>query len=557
LIGILVLASGCIGTAAQQPGRSAGSPVQPASAKVLTWAVDDSPKDVLALSGVGGTRGLVSAFRQIAHARLAKEDFALTAQPELAVEMPSAEKGTWRLNPDGTMETIWKLRPNAKWHDGTPFTAADLVFWFSVLRDPFLPSVSVTGLREVAGTSAPDPLTFVIQWSQVNYRADVFPDVGPLPRHLLEDLYGQRDAEAFLNSRYFSTDFVGLGPYRLVRWDPGSDIEFTRFDDYVLGPPLLDRVILRTISDYNTMLSGVLAGAVDLANPPGDLVDVADLNRRWEGTGNRVRADANDRIHMIYQQLRPGYARPLNGFTDRRLRQALYHATDSSSVAEVAYKGLSPVADSWIAPSSPIRREVESSIPRYPHDPAVALQLMAQAGWVRGADGILVHRESGDRFELDLRSRSGRHRELLVLADQWKAIGIEPTVTTIPPARIGDREYLATWPGVSTSRLETNDTVNTRRLHSQDIAGPANRWAGRNLAGYSNPRADALQERLVATIDRTEHIRLQRELLQEMLGDVAFIPMFWDLQFALITRQLKGDVSAVETGWNLVTWDRE
>jgi len=187
----------------------------------------------------------------------------------------------------------------------------------------------------------------------------------------------------------------------------------------------------------------------------------------------------------------------------------------------------------------------------------VALQLMAQVGWVRGPDGVLVHRDSGDRFELDLRSRSGRNRELLVLADQWKAIGIEPTVTIIPPALIGDREYLATWPGISTSRLETNDTVNTRRLHSRDIAGPANRWAGRNLAGYSNPRADALQERLLTTIDRSEHIRVQRELLQEMVGDVAFVPTFWDVEFALVTSRVKGDVSGVETGWNLATWDKD
>lgn len=556
LIAAGVLASGCTAPAGQ-PGGEPSSLSQPARAKVVTWAVDDSPKDVLALSGVGGTRGLVSAIRHIAHARLVMPDYRLAPQAELALELPSTEKGTWRLNPDGTMETIWKLRPGAKWHDGTPFTSADLVFWFSVLRDPFLPSVSVTGIREVSGTSAPDPLTFVIHWSQVNYLAAVFPDVGPLPRHLLEEAYQQKDAEAFLNHRYFSTDFVGLGPYRLNRWDPGADIEFVRFDDYVLGRPIIDRIILRTIPDYNAMLSNVLAGAVDLANPPGDLVDVADLNRRWEGTGNRLRADANDRIHMIYQQLRPEYARPVNGFTDRRARQALYHATDRASVAEVAFRGLSPVADSWIAPSDPIRRDVEASIPQYPYDPAAALQLLAQAGWTRGTDGVLVHRESGERFELDLRSRSGRNRELLVLADQWKAIGIEPTVTPIPPARIGDREYLATWPGISTSRLETNDAVNTRRLHSRDIAGPANRWAGRNLAGYANLRADALMERLVGTIDRSEHIRLQRELLQEMLGDVAFVPMFWDVEFVLVAAQLKGDVSGVETGWNLLTWDKD
>jgi ABC-type transport system substrate-binding protein len=184
---------------------------------------------------------------------------------------------------------------------------------------------------------------------------------------------------------------------------------------------------------------------------------------------------------------------------------------------------------------------------------------MSQAGWTRGADGVLVNNESGERFELDLRTRpgSGSQRELAVLADQWKVIGVAPSVTTTPPALVGDREYLATYPGIQTSRLESEDAFNGRRLHTKAIASPANRWSGRNGAGYGNPRADALQDRIVATVDRSEQIRLQRELLQEMLTDVAIIPMFWDVELALVTRSVKGDVSAVETGWNIATWDKQ
>ena len=55
-----------------------------------------------------------------------------TYQPQLAVKIPSIEKGSWKLNSDGTMDTTWKLRPNVKWHDGMPFTSADLVFTYQV-----------------------------------------------------------------------------------------------------------------------------------------------------------------------------------------------------------------------------------------------------------------------------------------------------------------------------------------------------------------------------------------------------------------------------------------
>jgi peptide/nickel transport system substrate-binding protein len=556
----LLVVAGCAAPATQTSGGPVDQAGRPGGAKVLTWAIVETPTDVQALSGVGGTRAHVSAIRPIAHARLVVDDFSLAPHPQLAVELPSTERGTWRVNADGTMETTWRLRPNVKWHDGTPFTSADLVFWFSVLKDPFLPSVNLIGLDQVATTSAPDPLTFTVHWSEIYYRADRFPDTGPIPRHLLDKLYEQKDAEAFLGSRYFTSEFIGLGPYRMTRWDPGSEIEFARFDGYFEGPPALDRVIVRTISDFNTMASNVLAEAVDLATAPGEQMDVAsDLKRRWEGNGNRVRTDANDRVRVVYLQVRPDYARPRNALINPAVRQALFFASDRPALAQVVTDALSPVADSWLAPTNPLRKELEASIPQYPHDPSRAGPLMAQAGWVRGSDGILVNPESGDRLELDLRTRpgSGSQRELFVLADQWSAIGVAPIVTTTPPTLVGDREYLATYPGIQTSRLESEDASNGRRLHTRNIAAPGNRWSGRNGAGYSNPRADALSDRLVATIDRTEQIRLQRELLQEMLGDVAFIPMFWDIELALVTKRVKGDVSAVETGWNISTWDRE
>src|SRR5436309_15387618 len=144
VIGLLsVVLVGC--AAPTGPGREAGpgSTATSSGPKTLTWAIGETPTDVQALSGVGGTRAHVSAIRPIAHARLVVDDGNLAPHPQLAVELPSVERGTWRVNADGSMETVWKLRPNVKWHDGTPLTSADLVFWFAVLKDGFLPSVNL------------------------------------------------------------------------------------------------------------------------------------------------------------------------------------------------------------------------------------------------------------------------------------------------------------------------------------------------------------------------------------------------------------------------------
>src|SRR6266542_769236 len=307
------------------------------------------------------------------------------------------------------METTIKLRPNMKWHDGHAFTADDVVFWFGVLKDEMYPAAtSLIGLDQVTSATAIDATTVLVRWSEPFFQANQIPDVGPLPKHILEGIWGQRDPEALLNNSYFTTDFVGLGPYKLAGWQPGSQIEFARFDDYFGGRPAFDRVVLRIISDFNTMVSNAMAGTVDIAQPPADSMEVAmELKRRWEGTGNQVRTDPNTKMRVIYMQFRSEYARPNNGLTNRTVRQALYHALDRPTAANVLMAGLSPVADSWFPPNDPQRKDVEASIPQYPYDTARATQLLGEAGWVRGGDGVLARQDTGERFDLELRNRPG------------------------------------------------------------------------------------------------------------------------------------------------------
>jgi ABC-type transport system substrate-binding protein len=313
----LVVLSACA-SPQSAPDRAAGGstdarPQASQGPKVLVWAVQNEPGNVTALSGLGGTRGPTSQFRILAHSRLATDDYTLTPQPDLALELPSVEKGTWKVNPNGTMETTWKLRPNIKWHDGTPFTSADIAFWFQVIKDEKIPGgASLIGIDQVTSVTTPDPSTVTIHWSAPFFQANEIPDVGPLPKHLLESAYTTSDAETFLNHRYFTTDFVGLGPYKLSGWTPGSQVEFERFNDYFGQRPAIDKVVLRIIPDFNTMVSNIMAGSVDLAQPPAENMDVAlDLKAKWEGTGDRVRTDPNDKMRVVYMQFRPETSRPV------------------------------------------------------------------------------------------------------------------------------------------------------------------------------------------------------------------------------------------------------
>src|SRR4051812_13774906 len=239
----------------------ATAPDRPAARKVLTLADAYEPKAITETFGEKQTTG--NNLKAVVQDALVYLPTFQSYQPQLATELPSIERGTWRVSPDGTMETIWHLRPNVKWHDGEPFTADDLVFSFQTSRDAEIATVPRAAERLVTSVEAPDPLTLVMHYSGPHVDAPRTTVGDVVPKHLLEELYA-RDKQAMANSTLHSTAFVGLGAYKMVRWDQGSFVEAARFDDYYLGRPPLDSIVVRFVTDPNTQVANVLAGAVDV-----------------------------------------------------------------------------------------------------------------------------------------------------------------------------------------------------------------------------------------------------------------------------------------------------
>lgn len=552
---ILAVALGGCAPGATVPSLQSAAPVQserPATPKVLTIAVARlvntlQRRVVGAVAGAGEPQ-----IWQIAHEHLVVED-AEVIVPRLATELPSIERDTWRLNADGTMDTIWKLRPNVRWHDGTPFTSAHMVFTYEVYKDPELPNQAQPNMRLMQSASAPDPLTFVVHWSGVYVDAAEAVGLYPLPRHLLEETY-RTEKNALLNSPRWTSEFVGLGPYRVERWEEGSRIEFVRFDDYFQGRPPLDRVVVRLIPDANTMVANILAGEIDAIIPVAISVDAAaELKQRWEGTGNQMHTFVEGQMRVLDIQHRPEVARPRNGLPDRVVRQALYQAIDRELLSSVITHGLGPVADSWFPPEDPLRRELESSIPKFPYDPVRSRQLFAEANWTPGPDGGLTHRETGDRFAIEVRGDPTFEREATVVADNWKAAGAEVSIHIIPVALVGDRSQKATAPGVFFQNVR-GAVFYRDRLHTRRTVTAENRWTGTNNGGYHNPTVDAILDRLSATIDPVARLALHRELLQEHLAEVPAMLLYWNPQPVPALKGVTGIKGAAT--WNFYEWDK-
>lgn len=487
--------------------------------------------------------------QEFLHDRLTARDASDRVVGRVA-EAISVDNGTWKLNPDGTMETVWKLRTNVKWHDGAPFTAEDLMFTYTAYKDPQLPSRYGDALRLMTSAEVLDPYTFVVHWSRPYATANDAPGLIPLPRHILLDLY-TADKESFGDATFHHRDFIGLGPFRILSWESGSHVELARFDDYFLGRPNLDRIVIRFIADANTVTANLLAGAIDMVFSK-DLIDTEgalDIKRRWEGTGHKVEFIPSNRLISVEIQFKPEYARPTDGWaTSRDVRQAMMHAIDRVALNEAATHGLSPIGDSWIPPHHEWASAADAA-PRYGYDVSRARQLLAHAGWTTtGTDGILLHSTTGERFETDLWNRFALQKEQAILADYWKTVGVQANVKQLPARR--DRAFEVTIAGGQMMDQTVYDYTYNYRIGTAGLATAENRWTGRNISGYSNPRVDELLARLVVTIEPREILNLHREIVREAFTDVALFPLY----FQLTPMLLREGVTGPEDGTPLNAW---
>lgn len=544
----------------QRAGPSSGGQERPSAPKILTMSIYQEPSVLIEDLAQTNTRaGGANTSFYIVHNFLAVEDHTHTYRPQIAVEMPSTERGTWTVNADGSMDLVWKLHPNVRWHDGTPFTSDDLVFSFNVFKDKDIPNTIGRVLADFESVTALDAHTLVAHWSRPYVDADQAPGLTPLPRHLFADLYANNKA-AIPSSPRLSTEFVGLGAYKLVKWESGSFIEYARFDEYFRGRPPLDSLIVRFVGDQNTMIASILSGAIDVILAIGLDVDATtEVKRRWEGTGNQALPQLRGGIRALEIQHRPEYAKPRNGLTSLIVRQAFYHAIDRPSLTD-AMGGLSVVADSWFSPTDSLRPEVEASIPQFPYDPSRASGLLSTAGWNRGPDGVLTHAQAGDRFEVQLTARGPRDvKEQLIIADGWKAIGAQLELYDVPPVLQQDREHTSTLPGAWLATIQIYHFIEDR-FHSKSITNAATRWTGTNRGGYSNPRVDSLLERLTATIPKAQRTALLRDLLREEMGDLPAMVLYWEGDIVLARKGVKG-VETARGGssgtWNVFEWDKE
>jgi len=502
---------------AREAAPAPGSPAAPARRSVVI-AFPVEPPTVEPSMGAGlGNRemsSMTSAFLAI----LGPGDEPL---PYLAEELPSIEKGSWRLLPDGQMETTYRLRPQATWHDGHRLTADDFVFGRQLHLDPELPIRFAQLDRRIREMRAVDDTTLYILWREPFFRAGAVtgPYLAPLPRHMLGDM-SANDRDTYINGPHWREQFLGAGPYKIERWEPGVELELRAHDGFVLGRPPIDRVVLKFIADVNVVLANLLSGAVDVGiSGQLSLAQTAALEQ--SGWGGRTEYWSGIPRFLEFQTRDWGDLR--SEVLDVRVRRAAAHAVDRQGIVDGLYGGRARVANFWLWPEDPAYPAADRAVVKYDYDPGRATALLREAGWTRQPDGA-VRNPAGQGIHWPILNESGEFEQLeaAVLGDQLKAIGITTEIRRMTFAEQRDGEFRSKFPALAYNRR--NMDYDGMVWVKDRLSLPENRWAGSNRSGYVNPVVDDLWPKMIGTVDRAQREALLIEAVQAIAQDAVIVP---------------------------------
>src|ERR1700722_10327176 len=267
---------------------------------------------------------------------------------------------SWDISPDGLSYTF-HLRPDAKFADGSPVTAADVVY--SIERSRKFSGGWGFLLTAVKTITAPDTHTVAITLSQPH--APLLADLAMYAYSVVPESLVKAQGSAFFQHP------VGSGPFMVTSYNPDSEVDLSANPYFYGTKPKIKKVRVVIVPNDNTrvlMLESKKADVIE--NPPGNLVNQIDKT-----PGLSVQLFPSTRVDFVQldEHFKP--------FKNVLVRQAIHYALDRNAIVKLAYQGHAVAGASFM----PYKMQYyDSSIAPYPYDPAKAKQLLAQAGYPHG-----------------------------------------------------------------------------------------------------------------------------------------------------------------------------
>mgnify|MGYP002875962910 CR=1 FL=1 len=459
--------------------------------------------------------------------------------PNLAAEVPSQKNGG--ISEDGLNWRI-KLRDDVTWHDGEPFTAEDVKYTLELITNPDFRAWRTTGhslVRDITVVS-PTEITWRMEEPFPPYLS-FLTETFIVPKHIL----GEAEDP---NTAAFNQAPVGTGAFKWGKRLAGDRLELVANKDYFGEGPYVEELIFKYIPDMTVLYAQFKSGDVDIVGQNYIQPDkYAEASKLPDRTVELVPTSAFE--FLMLNQERPQ-------FKDLAVRQALYAAMDRRTIVDAIYYGVPNLTETFMPKQS---YYYSPDLPEQEFDLQYARQLLDDAGWKPGADGI--REKDGVRLAFTNSTTAGDHLREQVqqfLQQTFAEIGVEMTIENLPPAVMwGDFWTYSKFDSaiVGSVYLIAADPDVTYRFHSDAIVAQGGQ--GSNNSQYKNPEVDKLLIEGSTTFDPEKRREIYFRIQEIIRHDLPLLPLYSRTVVYGRKADLKGFVANTNTrteSWNAATW---
>lgn len=419
-----------------------------------------------------------------------------TLAPALALRWEHPDLMTWK----------FYLRQGVKFHNGNPFTAADVKFSFERLSNPEVSQFVNTG-KSIESIETPDDYTVIIKTKQ------------PIPwfaNNMHQVFIMDKESTEARDPGDVMVKPIGTGAYKLEEWVKGSYVRLTANEDYWEGAPPIKSVDIRPISESSTRFAALASGQVDMVTGvPVELYEQVRKNPKLEIVSRPAR-----RSIFLALANKPG-----TPMADIRVRKAIYMAINEDEIIEKVMRGhAAPAAQIPDPPTIGYNRELK----RLPYDLETAKKLLQEAGY---GDGFNIKLTGpNDRYIQDAKIAEAVAKYLAKVGIKAE-LDVKPKSIFFPEVGSGTLEfYLIGW---------FDGTFDMGRTYFK-LAHTRNEEKGfgeLNGASYSDPEIDQLLESTVDIIDIQEREQVLQKLNKmAMVDKIVWIPLHYQVDLYAVQK---------------------
>lgn len=433
------------------------------------------------------------------------------ANPETLEPVGNLAEG-WEANEDATVWTMF-LREGVTWQDGESFDAEDVKFTYDMFADPASGSNQTSTLNsKLESVEIIDSMT--VQFNLKLPVVDFLLDVGGvyfliIPEHIWRDVPAADIQQHPGSTGADPAMVVGTGPFIFQEWITGDHVTLVKNPDYWDGDVYLDEFIYKIVPDTSAAIAQLKTGEVDMfLQVPG--AEAAGLE------GDDIEVTAFPTLSFTFYGTQLDETKSTK-FQDVRVRKALLYAIDRQAIVDEILFGYSQVAVGTI-PTLSWAFNPDGIDPAllYEYDPEMSRQLLDEAGWVEGSDGI--REKDGEKLAFlmyGISSSEATVQTLQVMQEYWREIGVEMTPTPEPFQSLVSRitetfDFEAFIVGFGWG--PTPDQSSMWKCGSYGV--------GFNVVKYCNPEVDAVLDAALSELDRERRIELYAEFQNLLLDDL-------------------------------------